>query len=102
MSRAVRIDRHGGPEEMKLVEVTVGEPGPGEIRIRHKALGLNFIDVYQRSGLYKMALPSGLGSEGAGVVESVGVNVRKVAPGDHVAITIDGIGTLENTIVQGD
>ena len=52
MTRAVRIDRHGGPEEMKIVDVTVGEPGPGEIRIRHKAVGLNFIDVYQRSGLY--------------------------------------------------
>ena len=56
-SRAIHIDQHGGPEQLKLVQVTVGEPGPGEIRIRHKAVGLNFIDVYQRSGLYPMSMP---------------------------------------------
>ena len=56
-SRAIRIDQHGGAEQLKLVQVTVGEPGPGEIRIRHKAVGLNFIDVYQRSGLYPMTMP---------------------------------------------
>ena len=72
MSKAIRIDRNGGPEEMKLVDVTVGEPGPGEIRIRHKAVGLNFIDVYQRSGLYTLPMPLQLGMEGAGVVEAVG------------------------------
>ena len=60
-SRAIRIDQHGGPEQLKLVSVTVGEPGPGEIRIRHHAVGLNFIDVYQRSGLYPMTLPQQLG-----------------------------------------
>ena len=58
MNRAVRIDRHGGPEEMKITEVSVGEPGPGEIRIRHKAVGLNFIDVYQRTGLYPLPMPA--------------------------------------------
>lgn len=57
MSKAVRIEQHGGPEELKIVDVTVGEPGPGEIRIRHKAVGLNFIDCYQRSGTYKMPMP---------------------------------------------
>ena len=72
ISKAVRIDQHGGPEELKLVEVQVGEPGPGEIRIRHKAIGLNFIDVYQRSGLYPSPMPLQLGMEAAGVVEAVG------------------------------
>ncbi len=57
-SRAVRINQHGGPEEMKIVEVTVGEPGPGEIRIRHKACGLNFLDVYQRTGVYQLPMGS--------------------------------------------
>jgi hypothetical protein len=71
-SRAIRIDQHGGPDQLKLVDVTVGDPGPGEIRIRHKAVGLNFIDVYQRSGLYAMPLPLQLGMEASGVVEAVG------------------------------
>ena len=64
MSLAVQIDQNGGPEVMKLVDVTVGEPGPGEIRIRHKAIGLNFIDVYQRGGLYPLPMPLKLGMEG--------------------------------------
>ena len=57
MTRAVRIDQNGGPEVLKIVDVTVGDPGPGEIRIRHKAVGLNFIDVYQRTGLYPLPMP---------------------------------------------
>lgn len=68
LSRAIRIDQHGGPEQLKLVEVTVGDPGPGETRIRHKAVGLNFIDVYQRSGLYPMAMPLQLGIDRKSVV----------------------------------
>ena len=72
MSLAVQIDRNGGPEVMQLVHVAVGEPGPGEIRIRHKAIGLNFIDVYQRSGLHQLPMPLKLGMEAAGVVEAVG------------------------------
>ena len=85
MSKAIRIDRNGGPEEMKLVDVTVGEPGPGEIRIRHKAVGLNFIDVYQRSGLYTLPMPLQLGMEGAGVVEAVGEGVAHLKVGDRAA-----------------
>ncbi|XAH24904.1 quinone oxidoreductase [Xylophilus sp. GW821-FHT01B05] len=85
MSKAIRIDRHGGPEEMKIVDVQVGEPGPGEIRIRHHAIGLNFIDVYQRSGLYPFAMPLQLGMEGAGVVEAVGEGVTHLQPGDRAA-----------------
>lgn len=84
-SRAVRIDQTGGPEEMKVVEVTVGEPGPGEIRIRHHAVGLNFIDVYQRSGLYPFPMPLQLGMEGAGVVEAVGAGVTHLKVGDRAA-----------------
>lgn len=85
MSKAIRIDRHGGPEELKMVEVEVGEPGPGEIRIRHKAIGLNFIDTYQRSGLYPFQMPLQLGMEAAGVVEAVGEGVTHLQVGDRAA-----------------
>ena len=84
-SRAIQIDQHGGPEQLKLVQVTVGDPGPGEIRIRHKAVGLNFIDVYQRSGLYPMPMPLQLGMEAAGVVEAVGEGVAHLQVGDRAA-----------------
>ncbi|MGI4780089.1 MAG: quinone oxidoreductase family protein [Janthinobacterium lividum] len=85
MSKAVRIDRHGGPEELRIVDVEVGDPGPGEIRIRHKAVGLNFIDTYQRSGLYPFAMPLQLGMEASGVVESVGEGVVHLKAGDRAA-----------------
>ncbi|OEZ30267.1 quinone oxidoreductase [Variovorax boronicumulans] len=85
MSKAVRIDRHGGPEELKVVEVEVGEPGPGEIRIRHKAVGLNFIDTYQRTGLYPFQMPLQLGMEAAGIVEAVGEGVTHLKVGDRAA-----------------
>jgi NADPH2:quinone reductase len=84
-SRAIHIDQHGGPEQLKLVTVNVGEPGPGEIRIRHHTVGLNFIDVYQRSGLYPMAMPVQLGMEAAGVVEAVGEGVTHLKVGDRAA-----------------
>ena len=85
MSKAVRIDQQGGPEQMKLVDVTVGDPGPGQIRIRHQAIGLNFIDVYQRSGVYNLPLPLQLGMEGAGIVEAVGEGVTHLQAGDRAA-----------------
>lgn len=85
MARTVIIEAHGGPEVLKLVDRPVGEPGPGEIRIRQMAAGLNFIDVYQRSGLYRMALPAALGMEAAGVVEAVGEGVTHLKPGDRAA-----------------
>ena len=85
MSLAVQIDQNGGPEMMKLVDVQVGEPGPGEIRIRHKAIGLNFIDVYQRTGLYPFPMPLRLGMEGAGIVEAVGEGVTHLRAGDRAA-----------------
>ena len=85
ISPTIRIDKVGGPEEMHLVDLPVGEPGPGQIRIRHHASGLNYIDVYQRSGLYTMPLPLAMGNEGAGVVEAVGDGVTHVKAGDRVA-----------------
>lgn len=85
MTKAIRISRTGGPEVMEYVEVEVGEPGPGEARVRHAACGLNYIDVYFRTGEYPQPLPGGLGMEGAGVVEAVGAGVAHVQPGDRVA-----------------
>jgi NADPH2:quinone reductase len=85
MPHAIRIHQHGGPEVMQWEEVTVGDPGPGEARVRHTAVGLNYIDTYHRSGLYKLAMPSGLGSEGAGIVEAVGAGVTDIKAGDRVA-----------------
>jgi NADPH:quinone reductase len=85
MTRAVQIEKTGGPEELKIVDVKVGEPGAGEIRIRHKAVGLNFIDVYHRTGLYPLKLPAGIGGEGAGIVEAVGEGVEHLKAGDRAA-----------------
>lgn len=84
-SPTVRIDKQGGPEEMHLVDLPVGDPGPGEIRIRHHACGLNFIDVYQRSGVYPFPTPLSLGMEAAGVVEAVGEGVTHLQAGDRAA-----------------
>src|SRR5580765_4804826 len=83
--RAIQIARTGGPEELKPVDLEVGDPGPGEIRVRHHAIGINFIDTYHRTGLYKLPLPAVLGTEGAGVVDAVGPGVTHVAVGDRVA-----------------
>jgi NADPH2:quinone reductase len=85
MAKAIRYARTGGPEVLEYVDVEVGEPGPGEARVRNHAIGLNFIDVYFRNGLYPAPLPGGLGQEGAGVVEAVGPGVTHVQPGDRVA-----------------
>jgi len=84
-TRSVRIEQTGGPEQLKLVDLLVGDPGPGEIRIRHQAIGLNFIDVYHRTGLYPFPLPLSLGMEGAGVVEAVGAGVTHLKAGDRAA-----------------
>jgi NADPH2:quinone reductase len=87
MAYAVRFDKTGGPEVLQWQEVTVGKPGPGQVRIRHEAVGLNFADTYFRTGLYPVPLPSGIGVEAAGVVEAVGEGVTNVAPGDRVTYT---------------
>ena len=85
MSRAVQITQPGGPEQLKIADVTVGEPGPGEIRLRHHVVGLNFIDVYYRTGVYPLALPATLGMEASGVVEAVGAGVTHLKTGDRAA-----------------
>jgi len=85
MPRAIQITAYGGPEQLQLVDLPVGEPGPGQIRIRHHACGLNYIDVYQRTGLYANPLPLTLGMEAAGVVEAVGEGVTHLKSGDRAA-----------------
>ena len=85
MPKAIRLHQTGGPEALQWEEAEVAEPGEGQARVRHTAIGVNFIDTYHRSGLYPLRLPSGLGSEGAGVVEAVGPGVTHVRPGDRVA-----------------
>jgi len=85
MAQTVIIRKHGGPEVLEIEDRAVGEPGPGEIRIRHHACGLNFIDCYQRGGMYPMELPTALGLEAAGVIEAVGEGVTHLRPGDRAA-----------------
>jgi len=87
MAKAIRFHKHGGPEVLQLDDLPVGDPGPGQIRVRHSAIGVNFVDTYQRSGLYPMQLPMVAGNEGAGVVEAVGKGVKGLKAGDHVAYT---------------
>jgi NADPH:quinone reductase len=84
MPKAIRFHKPGGPEALVYEDVTVGDPGPNEARVRHTAIGVNYIDTYHRSGLYPLPLPSGVGSEAAGVVEAVGAGVTWVKPGDRV------------------
>ena len=92
MSFAIRFHQTGGPEVLRWEEVPVGDPAADEVRLRHEAVGLNYIDTYQRSGLYPLPLPSGLGQEGAGVVEAVGKEVRDFRPGDRVAYAGGPVG----------
>lgn len=92
-TQAVRISRYGGPEVLELVEVDVPAPGPGEIRVRNRAVGLNFIDIYYRTGLYSSPLPHGIGQEGAGEVEAVGPGVTVCKEGDRVAYAMGPIGS---------
>jgi len=85
MARTAIIEAAGGPENFRIVDRDVGDPGPGEVRIAHKAVGLNFIDIYQRTGMYPLDLPHALGMEAAGVIEAVGEGVTHLAPGDRAA-----------------
>ena len=100
MPLTVQIARHGGAEEMQLVDLPVGEPGPGQIRIRHHAIGLNFIDVYQRSGLYQLPMPLNLGMEGAGIVEAVGEGVTHLKAGDRAAYASNPPGSYSEARVM--
>lgn len=90
--KAIRVEKHGGPEVLKLVTVTVPEPAENEVTIRQKAIGLNFIDIYFRTGLYASALPHGLGFEASGIVEAVGAGVSHLKEGDRVAYGQSPIG----------
>lgn len=92
MAHAIRFHKTGGPEVLQWEDVTVAPPGPGEVQLRHEAVGLNYIDTYHRTGLYPMPLPSGIGLEGAGVVEAVGPGVTEFKPGDRVAYANGPIG----------
>ncbi|MDQ7745725.1 quinone oxidoreductase family protein [Hydrogenophaga pseudoflava] len=87
MATAIRMHRTGGPEVLELEQVEVGEPGPGQVRLRHAAVGLNYADTYFRNGTYPMPLPAGMGVEAAGVVEAIGEGVTNVAVGDRVTYT---------------
>ena len=93
MPHAIRIHKTGGPEVLQWDEVAVGDPGPGEVRLAHKAVGLNYIDTYHRSGLYPVPLPSSIGLEGAGVVEAVGTGVTEFKVGDRVAYANGPLGS---------
>ena len=100
MSKTIQITEYGGPETMKLVDLPVGEPGEGQVRIRHHACGLNFIDVYQRTGLYQNPLPLALGLEGAGIVEAVGEGVMHLKAGDRAAYASNPPGSYSQKRVM--
>lgn len=100
MTHAIRFHQTGGPEVLKWESVAVGDPGPGEARVRHHAVGLNFIDVYYRAGAYPATLPAGLGLEGAGVVEAVGAGVSELQPGDRVAYAGGPLGAYAEVRVM--
>jgi NADPH2:quinone reductase len=93
LAHAIRIERFGGPEVLQYVETVAAEPGEGEALVAHTVIGVNFLDIYHRTGLYPLPLPSGLGTEGAGVVIAVGSGVSNVAPGDRVAYTSPAPGS---------
>lgn len=98
MTKAIRIHEHGGPDVLRWEEVQVADPAANEVRIRHNAIGLNFIDVYHRTGLYPVpALPSGIGLEAAGIIEAVGDNVMDLQVGDRVAYASPPVGAYAQT-----
>ena len=99
-AQAIRVKQYGGPEVLEIGEVDVGDPGPDEIRIKQHAIGLNFIDIYYRTGLYQSPLPHGLGFEAAGVVEAVGSNVKFLKEGDRVAYGQSPLGAYANLRVM--
>jgi NADPH2:quinone reductase len=102
MPHAIRVHAVGGPEVLKWEEVDVGEPGPGQARLRQEAAGLNFIDVYHRNGLYPLPLPFTPGTEGAGIVEAVGEGVTHLQPGDRVAYAGPTGGYAEQRLIDAD
>src|SRR5439155_4533816 len=100
MPSAIQVHATGGPDVLVYEEVAVGNPGPGEARVRHTAIGVNFIDTYHRSGLYPVTLPSGIGSEAVGIVEAIGSGVDWVKPGDRVAYSGGAVGAYSTERVM--
>lgn len=100
--KAIRIEQNGGPEVIRLVDSDAPSPGPNEVRVRHHAIGVNFIDVYHRTGLYKNPMPSGLGLEAAGVVDAVGANVTRFKLGDRIAYCSGPIGAYAEANVVNE
>ncbi|MFO1189338.1 MAG: quinone oxidoreductase [Alphaproteobacteria bacterium] len=93
MVKAIRIHETGGSEVFRWEDIAVGEPGPGEIRIRQTAIGVNYLDTYHRRGIYPIGLPAVIGNEGAGIVEALGKNVRGLKPGDRIAYGLPPVGS---------
>ena len=102
MTQAIRIHQPGGPEVLKWEEVQIGDPGPGQVRLKQEAAGLNYIDVYHRTGLYPQSLPFTPGVEGAGTVKSIGDGVTSVKPGDRVAYAGPMGGYAEERLIDAD
>jgi NADPH2:quinone reductase len=102
MSKAIRIHQFGGPEQMVWEEVDPGRPGPGQALIRQHAIGVNFVDIYQRKGIYPVKLPAILGNEGAGLVEAVGKGVTAVKQGDRVAYAMGPGAYAETRLINAD
>jgi NADPH:quinone reductase len=100
--KAILIEQHGGPEVLRLADIETPAPGTHEIRVRHHAIGVNFIDTYHRTGLYKIALPSGLGQEAAGIVDAVGEGVTRFRVGDRVAYSLGALGAYAEAHVVGE
>jgi len=102
-TQSIQIERHGGPEVMRVADIDVPDPDPGQVRLKQHAAGLNFIDIYYRSGLYQAPLPHGLGMEGAGEVEAVGPDVKALKPGDRVAYATGPLGAYSGAyLVSAD
>jgi NADPH:quinone reductase len=100
MARAIRLDRIGGPEVLHIEQVDVGEPGPGEARVRHSYVAVNFIDIYFRTGRYPLPLPNGLGSDAVGVVEAVGPGVNDIEVGDRVGYLLGPQGAYSDVRIM--
>ena len=100
MAKAIRFYETGGPEVLRYEDVEVGDPGPGEVRVRHVAVGLNFADTYFRLGYYPVPLPNGMGVEASGVIEAVGPDVTDFALGDRVTYTGSPLGAYSTERVM--
>ena len=96
MTRVVIINKTGGPEVLEIQKINLNKPNPDEVTIEHKAIGLNFIDTYHRSGLYPIELPSGIGAEGAGIIIKIGSKVKNFSVGDHVAYAGNPLGSYSS------